>query len=62
MKINEGFVRYFGPVSLPFLPSDINDEKRIRLFKQDATTALDTSIIIYIPYFDEVQMYLQSLL
>ena len=45
LKINERYVEYFGPVSLPFFPSEMDDEEKIRLFEEQRKLANQKIII-----------------
>ena len=45
LKINERYVEYFGPVSLPLFPSERDDEEKIRLFEEQRKLANEKIII-----------------
>ena len=40
MKINERYVEYFGPVSLPLLLSNMDSEEEMRLFEEQRNFSL----------------------
>ena len=39
VEINEFYVEYFGPVSLPLFPSDMDDNEETRLFERQRKLA-----------------------
>ena len=45
LKINERYVEYLGPVSLPLFPSEMDDEEKIRLFEEQRKLANKKIII-----------------